>query len=197
MLTCSHCSAHFDEAFGRCPVCGQEATEHHCPRCDTVFQSGDACPACGALLHEAPCEAHPARAAEARCVICGRALCSLCRRDDGRIGLCAEHAGVPIIQGWAQVYSTTSEFEAQLVRDNLRAEGISAQVYSQKDRAFSVDLGELSIVRILVPVWEYAQAMQLIRDRMDADGEVAFACPACGEAYDPGARECASCGGRL
>jgi hypothetical protein len=197
MLTCCDCAAHFDEAFDRCPVCGGEAAEHHCVHCDTLFQAGDACPACGALLHDVKCEAHPERAAEGRCVICGRAACALCRADDGRICLCAEHASVPVIQGWAQVYSTTSEFEAQLVRDNLRAEGITAQIYSQKDSAFSVDLGELSIVRILVPVWEYAQALQLIRERMDSEGEVAFACPACGEAYDTGARECASCGEQL
>mgnify|MGYP006202518793 CR=1 FL=1 len=49
----------------------------------------------------------------------------------------------------------------------LRAEGIDAQTYSQRDRIFSVDLGELSIVRLLVPVWEYERALQVIREHLN------------------------------
>ncbi|MEX2584437.1 MAG: DUF2007 domain-containing protein [Gemmatimonadota bacterium] len=102
-----------------------------------------------------------------------------------------------MIQGWAQVYSTASEFEAQLLRDNLMAEEVDARIFSQKDNMLSVELGELSIVRILVPAWEYEQASGIIRQHMDAEGEVTFACPACGEAYEPGTRSCASCGADL
>ena len=130
-------------------------------------------------------------------MVCGRALCEECRGREGRIALCADHAGVTVIEGWAQVYSATSNFEAQLLRENLKAEGIDAQIYSQRDSAFSVDLGELSIVRLLVPVWEYEHALGVIREHMDTAGEVVFACPACGEAFDPGARECTGCGGPL
>jgi hypothetical protein len=102
-----------------------------------------------------------------------------------------------VIQGWAQIYSTTNEFEAQLLRENLLAEGIDAQFFSQKDSIFSVDLGELSIVRLLVPVWEYAQAQALIHAHMDHEGEVVFACARCGEAYEPGAIVCGSCGAAI
>lgn len=106
-------------------------------------------------------------------------------------------ADLSFVEGWAQVYSTTSEFEARLVRENLHAEGIDAQIFSQKDNVFTVDLGELSIVRILVPAEEYPQAVRIIRDHMDVEGEVVFACPACGEAYEPGVRECGACGAAL
>ncbi len=61
----------------------------------------------------------------------------------------------------------------------------------------SVDLGELSIVRLLVPAFEYERAIGIIRQHMDAEGEVAFACPSCGEAYEPGAVRCAACGAEL
>jgi hypothetical protein len=101
---------------------------------------------------------------------------------------------VNVIQGWAQIYTTTSEFEAQLVRENLQAEGIEARIFSQKDNMLSVDLGELSIVRLLVPVWDFASAEGVIREHMDSEGEVSFACPGCGEAFDHGAGECANCG---
>jgi predicted RNA-binding Zn-ribbon protein involved in translation (DUF1610 family) len=32
---------------------------------------------------------------------------------------------------------------------------------------------------------------------MDTEGEVVFACPSCGEVYEPGAESCTSCGAQL
>jgi hypothetical protein len=168
-----------------------------CVRCGEKFEAADACPACGRARVDLVCERHPEAQAEGRCVICAVAVCRECSRGQGRAHLCGEHAAVPVIQGWAQVYSTTSEFEAQLLRENLVAEGIDAQMFSQRDQMFSVDLGELSIVRLLVPAWAYPQADEIIRAHMDAEGEVAFACPSCGEPYDAGVGSCSSCGAGL
>ena len=83
------------------------------------------------------------------------------------------------------------------VIENLRAEGLDATLFSQSDRSFPMDLGELSIARVLVPTFEYAQALQLIREYMDTEGEVVFACPGCGEVYEPGQETCANCGASL
>ena len=69
------------------------------------------------------------------------------------------------------MYSTTGEFEAQLVRDNLQAEGIDAQIFSQRDNIFAVEVGELSIVRILVPVWQYASARAALEEHAEPEGE--------------------------
>ncbi|MBV9775063.1 MAG: hypothetical protein JO040_14010 [Gemmatimonadetes bacterium] len=168
-----------------------------CPRCETEYEGSDACPVCGALRVAAACETHPDRDAEGRCVICGRAVCGECRAGDRDAVLCEEHRAVPMIEGWAQVYTTTGELEAQLLRDNLLAEGIDAQIYSQNDHNFPVDLGELSIVRVMVPTWEYGAALETIRAYMDTGGEVVFACPSCGEVYEPGATTCTSCGAPL
>ena len=181
-------------AAGEAPMEGGEG--FRCPRCETEYEGADACPACGTLRVEAACETHPDREAKGRCVICGRALCDRCSAGDDAF-LCEEHRGVHMIQGWAQVYSTHGEIEAQLVQENLRAEGIDSQIFSQKDHIYPVDLGELSIVRVMVPVWEYAAALETIRGHMDTEGEVVFACPSCGEAYEPGAEACASCGAPL
>lgn len=171
----------------------------HCERCGQEYEDADACPACGKLRSGVPvaCDEHPERGAEGRCVFCGRAVCDRGRPSGEDPYVCAEHRTIPLIGGWAQVYSTTGEFEAQLVRENLRAEGVEAQIYSQKDHMYPVDLGELSIVRLLVPVWEYAGALRTIQSHMDTQGEVVFACPACGEPYEPGADRCASCGASL
>jgi hypothetical protein len=195
MQDCPTCGTRFDERQGPCPDCSDRGEEtHRCPRCQEDYTGSDACPACGVLRLEMQCERHAERRAEGRCVICGQPLCGECSAGEGRAFLCEVHRGVTVIEGWAQVYSTTGEFEASLVRENLEAEGIDAQIYSQRDRIFSVDLGELSIVRVLVPVFAYQQAAELIREYTSAQGEVAFACAACGEAYDPGIEACTACG---
>lgn len=194
MPRCPECQSEYSQELEACPSCGTTPESIRCARCGETFEASDACPVCGLASSAFPCDLHPDMEAEGRCVLCGAAVCKKCRHGDQHTYLCVEHADAVVIQGWAQVYTTTSEVEAGLLRENLIAEGIDAQIYSQKDNMLSVDLGELSIVRLLVPAWEYNQAQQVIRDHMDRDGEVSFACPECGEAYEPGAEACAACG---
>jgi hypothetical protein len=197
MSPCSNCGIEYADNLTVCPECGTPRDVFRCERCDEEFTNADACPACGKARVAFTCELHPENQAEGRCVVCGRAVCEQCDHGDGRVNLCAEHSTTVVIEGWAQVYTTTSEFEARLLRDNLLAEGIDAQIFSQKDNMLSVDLGELSIVRVLVPVWEFEHAGSVIQSHMDFEGEVTFACPSCGEAYEPGATQCLSCGAAL
>jgi len=168
-----------------------------CAKCGAVHEPGDACLVCGALNTPVQCDDHPDRAAHSRCVLCGRAVCDQDADEGRRPTTCPEHRTVPVIEGWAQVFSTATEMEAQLLAENLRSEGIDSTIFDQGDRIFPVDLGELSIHRLMVPVWEYGQALQLIRGYMDTRGEVVFACPACGEVYEPGQESCSACGASL
>jgi hypothetical protein len=195
MPSCSECGSEYPSGAGECPLCG--AQEVRCSRCGETHSDPDACSACGALRVQHRCASHPDTFAEGRCVVCGRLVCRVCQQGPGRVFLCHDHARIGLIQGWAQIYSTTSEFEAQLLRENLLAEGMDAQIFSQKDQMLSVDLGDLSIVRLLVPARQYERARAVIRSHMDAVGEVAFACPGCGEAYEPGSGVCGSCGSTL
>jgi hypothetical protein len=57
---------------------------------------------------------------------------------------CPDHRAVPVIEGWAQIYTTSDTVEADLIKENLQSEGVDAAVLSQKDRSFNVDLGDLS-----------------------------------------------------
>ena len=172
------------------------ASSYTCERCGTEYGDGDCCPACGALRDAVPCDEDPSRSAQSRCVLCGRAVCGP-QADDGEPARCEDHRGVPVIEGFAQVYTNNNAFAAQLLVENLRAEGLDATLYSQADRSFPMDLGELSIARVLVPAFEYQQALELVREYMDTEGEVVFACPSCGEVYEPGQETCASCGASL
>jgi uncharacterized C2H2 Zn-finger protein len=169
-----------------------------CPRCDQEIDAAETtCPACGHIRQESmACARHPDLQAAGVCVVCGTAVCEEC--DGGQIHhACPAHAAVPVIEGWAQIYSTSDVMEAELIRDNLQSEGLDAAVLSQKDRSFNVEMGELSPVRILVPAYAYLDGIGMLLSHMDAAGEVVFACPACGEAFDAGEAACRSCGSAL
>jgi hypothetical protein len=170
-----------------------------CPRCEREIDASDAtCAACGQFVDErAACARHPGRNAEGVCVVCGDPVCEECDPTDDVHYTCPNHRTVPVIEGWAQIYSTSDAVEAGLIRENLVSEGLDAAVLSQKDRSFTVDLGDLSAVRILVPAYEYLDAMEVIATHMDVRGELVFACPACGEAFEAGAAVCATCGAAL
>lgn len=170
-----------------------------CPHCEQAFDASEpACPACGHLQEARSCERHPDRTADGVCVICASPVCAECDSGEAVHYSCPTHREVAVIEGWAQVYTTSDDVEAGLIRDNLQSEGIDAAVLSQKDRSsFVSDMGDLSPVRVLVPAFAYQEALGVISGHMDAAGEVTFACPACGEAYEPQDRTCRNCGAVL
>lgn len=150
-----------------------------CPHCgETIAADAEACPACGHLHVDEQCDKHTDVTAQGLCVICGTALCAECNEGGGKHFLCDAHCSIPVEQGWAQVYTTSDDMEAQLIRENLEAEGVDARVLSQKDHsAFPVDMGDLSPVRVLVPAYDYEEASTLIADHMDETGELSFGEP--------------------
>lgn len=175
-----------------------EGPTRECSNCGQEIDAAErACPACGVLESPTTCARHPERTAEGECVICGAAVCDECTLEGAGHYLCPDHHSVPVIAGWAQVYTTADDVEADLIRENLQSEGIDASVFSQKDHTLTVDLGDLSPVRVLVPAYAYRQASAVLERHMDDRGEVMFACASCGEAYEPGAQVCAHCGARL
>lgn len=147
-----------------------------CPHCnEQIAADSEACPACGHLHVEAACAKHADRQAEGVCVICGEPLCEDCNVGGDSHFQCETHRAIPIVEGWAQIYSTSDDLEAQLIRDNLEAQGIDARVLSQKDHyAVPVDLGDLAPVRVLVPAFAYTDAQLLMNQHRDADGDVRF-----------------------
>lgn len=198
---CPDCGTMLADSHATCPGCGAEVREatRRCEKCEEIIAAdADACPACGHLMIEARCDIHPDRAAPGQCALCGTQLCTTCEAGDRRYHRCAEHASVPIIEGWAEVLSLADEVEAKLIEDNLRAEGVDARLLSQKDHsAFPVDLGDLAVIRVLAPTYAYQEARRLLEAHQDSAGEVSFGCPNCGEPFDEDATACASCGESL
>lgn len=168
-----------------------------CSRCGARYAGGDACPSCGLLPAAVPCDDDPREQANYRCVLCGRTVCGY-GPSGTQAAVCKLHTSVPVIGEWAQVYGTSDGIEADLIVQNLQAEGVDAQVYDQKDdNVFPVDLGELAVVRVLVPVWEFERAIEVVQSFSNSTGAVTFACANCGEAYEPGQTQCTNCGASL
>jgi RNA polymerase subunit RPABC4/transcription elongation factor Spt4 len=176
----------------------ENTATRRCPNCDQEIDAeSESCPACGTMFIEAFCDDHPERRAAGACIVCGRRVCDDCGIDERGYCVCSEHADIPIFEGWAQLYTTPEEVEAQLIRDNLHAEGIDAEILSQKDRTLTFDLGDFAHIRVLVPAFSWIDARKVLHRHMDPEGEVAFACPSCGATYEPGDMICRSCGAEL
>jgi Putative prokaryotic signal transducing protein len=101
--------------------------------------------------------------------VCGRPLCEKCEDRRGGVSRCADHAAIPMVEGWAEVYETGDEIEAQLIEENLRGQDIDARVFSQKDHAFNLSLGDMARVRVLVPAHDYLDALDIIRSHTPSD----------------------------
>ncbi len=206
MASCSACGANVPEDARACPGCGAALPAEpvagetvDCPNCGAAVPAdSDACPACGYLRVEAACEQHPDRRAVGACVVCGRPVCKECNVGKRREFLCDVHRDVEIVEGWAEVYSTGDDVEADLIRDNLKGEGIDAQVLSQRDHYMTaLNMGDFAMVRVLVPAYEYEDAMRALAEHEDSEGDVAMACPACGSSDQAGDAICGACGASL
>lgn len=197
MQECPECGTLVAEGHAICPRCGfglldRTRTCEHCQ--ETIAAGAQACPACGHLATPERCELHPDREAPGQCALCGTNLCEECEAGD-RYHLCEDHADIAIVEGWAEVLAIPDELQAQLIEENLRAEGIDSRVLSKKDHfAIPVEFGDLARVRILVPTYAYEEARQVLAGHRDVTGDVTFGCPNCGEPYEEGEARCSVCG---
>ncbi len=202
MTDCTECGALIAEGHASCPSCGHDLREktRRCEHCgETIAHDAGTCPACGHLATPARCERHPEREAPGRCALCGTAVCGEeCDAGTKLYHKCQDHADVKIIEGWAEVLALPDEVEARLIEENLKAEGIESRILSKKDHsAFPVEFGDLARVRILVPTYAYEEAARVLAGHQDAEGEVSFGCPHCGEPYEESESVCSQCGEAL
>jgi hypothetical protein len=75
-------------------------------------------------------------------------------------------------QDWVTVYTTGTDYEADLVRDRLDDSDIPAVVLTQRDHAFNLNVGDLSAVRVMVPPDHAEAAVELIQSEIVSDEEL-------------------------
>ena len=64
-------------------------------------------------------------------------------------------------ENWEVVYTSSQEFEVEMLKDNLEGAGIPAAILSQKDRNFPAP-GDFSIVKLLVHKEDVQSALNFI-----------------------------------
>ena len=69
-------------------------------------------------------------------------------------------------EDWVSIFRTGTDYEADLVRDRLDDSGISAVVLTQRDHAFTLNVGELARVHVMVPPEQVEDAVALLEQQL-------------------------------
>ncbi len=92
-------------------------------------------------------------------------------------------------EDWISVYRTGTDYEADLIRDRLDDAGISAVVFTQRDHAFNLNVGDLAPVNVMVPPDQVERARALLESEPFTDEELDAAAmaanPDASPAHDP------------
>ena len=95
----------------------------------------------------------------------------------------------PTYEGWISVFTCGTDFEADLVRDRLGEADIPAVVFTQRDHAFNLNVGDMSPVHVMVPPEHEAAAREVVGQAPLSDAELEEAAMAADlyapDAYDP------------
>jgi len=70
-------------------------------------------------------------------------------------------------EDWVSIYRTSTDYEADMVRDRLDDGGIPAVVLTQRDHAFNLNVGDLASVHVMVPPDRADDAVALLEQRLD------------------------------
>lgn len=72
-------------------------------------------------------------------------------------------------EDWVSVFRTSTDYEADLVRDRLDDGGIPAVVLTQRDHAFNLNVGDLASVHVMVPPERADDAVSLLEQKLTDD----------------------------
>lgn len=64
---------------------------------------------------------------------------------------------------WVIIFSTSENYEAEMLKANLEGAGIEALILGQKDRSYPA-VGDLAVVKLLVKKDNIADAMEIVED---------------------------------
>ncbi len=180
MPYCPNCHVEYQPGIKECADCRiplREGTPQFCPNCKEYVREDDTfCDNCGVLQPEIPaderpeCENHPDRSAIGGCVICGKPVCEQCStRHNGRI-FCENDEHLNLHQGFVVAYTTSTDYEADMIKANLEGAGINAVVFNQHDHVYFTNMGSLAMVNIMVPRSQLEEARDVITALMSEEG---------------------------
>lgn len=72
-------------------------------------------------------------------------------------------------EDWVSVFRSSTDYEADLVRDRLDDSGIPAVVLTQRDHAFNLTVGDLASVHVMVPPEQADRAVSLLEEHLSEE----------------------------
>jgi hypothetical protein len=75
----------------------------------------------------------------------------------------------PKIPGWICVYTTSTELEANMVRNYLESNEIEVQILSKQDSAYALTVGYMAVVFLYVPEEISEKAEKAINEWKDGE----------------------------
>ena len=93
------------------------------------------------------------------------------------------------MKDWQVVFTSGTDYEAELVSSRLKDQGVDAVVLSQRDRAWNLNLGYLAKVRVFVPVDQLEWATEILHESVPEEQVLRSAAADSGE--DPSGDEAA------
>ncbi len=72
-------------------------------------------------------------------------------------------------EDWVSIFRTSTDYEADLVRDRLDDSGVPAVVLTQRDHAFNLTVGDLASVHVMVPPERAEDAVSLLEEQLSED----------------------------
>lgn len=180
MPYCPQCHVEYQPGVTECADCViplVEGTPQFCHNCREFVRKEDTfCDNCGVLQQELPsddipeCENHPDRSAVGGCVICGKPVCDSCTtRHNGRI-FCEDDDHLSLHQGFVVAYTTSTDYEAEMIKANLEGASINAVIFNQHDHVYFTNMGALALVNVMVPRSQLEEARDVINALINEEG---------------------------
>jgi len=173
MPYCRECGYEYVVGATVCPDCRTTLVAGEpirCESCDELIEEeATFCPHCGVLLGwsaegsmDIRCETHKEDEATGRCVVCGKTVCLSCAvTKQGRM-FCSNDEHVKMAFDWVAICSTSTQYEAEMIKANLESAGIPATVFSQSDRMYFTTVGDLAVTEVMVPKDEAEEAARYL-----------------------------------
>jgi hypothetical protein len=68
------------------------------------------------------------------------------------------------VENWECVYETGTPYEAEMVKNSLQNMEIPCQILSKRDSPFNVNIGDLALIFVYVPIEFADQAREMIEN---------------------------------
>lgn len=161
MHYCPDCGYEYEKSIIHCPDCDVEIIDIRIEKCTVCHEKTDQlatfCTHCGNFINPDRKKQFFLRKEDevdevvGSCIICGVWIYPETGRQEGHKWLCLDDSHFQVYEDWANIHTTSLEYQAHIIKAQLESAGIPVTIYNQKDSSYVTTHGDLSIIKILVP----------------------------------------------